>query len=641
MKAPTHSDILAALAARSEWEERQATWYKMRHDGLRRINKPWKNAADMHFPLADMLIEKLKPSYIGQIFATDTVASFRAQSDQWTAHQTTAAQWLDYQLKQRTNFEGEIMVAVDTMLQTGKAIVKVYWDVVRREARFESVNPLHIIVPAWTGKLADADWIVHVQTYSRAAYERLPGFDTAPETIEQLVGARSKTGSSHDAAKYQREGITHAKTGEEVVVWELAYRGEGGQWRIKTFSPARPEKELRPEFGLPYAKGVFSEAIPPPPYAEINAEAKGRDYYSPRGVCERVMPFEVSLCKDWNTIKDHQSLTSAPVFSAGAGVPQNANLRMIPGQILPFALQAVQFPPIPVDIGQSMAGTRAVAEQLIAIPDAGVRSEVPGRDTRTAAEVNLLGSLAGRSDDLRARVFRMELTHLLNLTWGILLQYAPDQLDYFTGAVNAQLPPEALAGSYRIEPNGSGDNYNRGLVLQRAIARKQMFTGNPNIDQRELDRSVLESDDARLVHRLLLNEGSAQAQQLEDQAQELSIMLIGYPAEVRPTDDDWAHLQALAGFVQRRAQTGEPLTPEMLMLLAQHAEAHRQALSKKNPALSKEHGPQVKQLIATLQSEAQRTQQAVQAAQQQAQAADGFAAQVLPGTIPFPVGGAQ
>ena len=53
----THKEILQAISDRGTWERRQATWYQMRHDGLRRKNKPWPNAADMHFPLGDMQIE--------------------------------------------------------------------------------------------------------------------------------------------------------------------------------------------------------------------------------------------------------------------------------------------------------------------------------------------------------------------------------------------------------------------------------------------------------------------------------------------------------------------------------------------------------------------------------------------------------
>lgn len=51
-----------------------------------------------------------------------------------------------------------------------------------------------------------------------------------------------------------------------------------------------------------------------------------------------------------------------------------------------------------------------VAEQLVAIPDAGVaRKDGGSKEKRTAAEVNLIGSIMGRSDGLRSRYFRREL----------------------------------------------------------------------------------------------------------------------------------------------------------------------------------------------------------------------------------------
>ena len=57
---------------------------------------------------------------------------------------------------------------------------------------------------------------------------------------------------------------------------------------------------------------------------------------------------------------------------------------------------------------------------------------------------------------------------------------------------------------WRIEPNGSPESWNRAEQMQRAINRKQLFAGAPWIDQRELDRSILELDDPRLVKRLFL-----------------------------------------------------------------------------------------------------------------------------------------
>jgi hypothetical protein len=602
-----HDEILDAIRDRKEWENRQATWYAMRHDGLRRKNKPWANAADMHWPLADAIIEKLKPYYVQQIFATDTVASFVALQELFSAYQAAAGQWFDYQLKQRSNFEGEMCITPDVMLQTGKCPVKVYWDAAAKRLTFEAINPLYLIVPPWTTRLEHADWIVHVQPYSVAAYKRLKGFKTDAATITAITegdGSSADSGTgSYETRRRQREGITHTTNKEQIIVWEVFARDEKGQWRVKTYSPAKPDLELRAEFGLPYNQGIFGQPMPPPPFAEFNAEAKDRGYYAPRGVCERVAPFEASLCKDWNTMKDYQTLTCAPLFYAKSGVPQNANLRMVPGQILPFELAAVQFPSMPMDLYNSMQGTRQVAEQLMAVPDVGTGRAVDPSKNKTAAETNLIASIMGQTADVRARLFRSELGHLLNLAWGILVQYQKETVEYYFRDELLKVEPAVFDGRYRIEPNGSGDNVNRGLVLQRAISRKQMFTNNPNINQKELDRSVLEADDPRLVKRLLVNEGTQAAEQIEDQAQELSIMLMGFPAQVRPADDDASHLQSMAGFVQRRAQLGEPLTPEFLRLVAGHAEAHMAALKKKNPQVWQQRGQQLQGWLAEVKQQ--------------------------------------
>ena len=615
--APTHDDIMAALTARKHWEQRQATWYQMRHDGLRRRNKPWPNAADMHYPLADGIIEKLKPTYISQIYATDTICSFAALTSDFSTYQAGAAQWFDHQLKQESNFEEEIDIAIDVMAQTGRCPVKIYWDATRNQMVFEAINPLYLIVPAWTAKLSGADWIVHVQRYSKAAYKRLPGFRCDPETIGQILsgdGARDTDSGSYDTQRLGREGLTKGAGDSEIVVWEVFYREEGGAWCVKTYSPTLPDVALRPEFGLPYNQGVFAAAQIPPPFGEFKFEVKERGYYAPRGVCERVAPEEASLSKDWNTMKDHQTLTTAPTFYAKQGVPQGANIRMIPGQILPFEIAAVQFPTLSADVAQGMQFTQRLAEDRLSVPSVGVGRAVDPSKNKTAAETNLISSIMAGSGDVRSRLFRRQLGELLNLAWGIAVQYRRETLDYYFNEELQQLDPAAFTGRYRIEPSGSGDNNNRGLVLQKATSRKQMFAGNPNIDQRELDKSVLEADDPRLVKRLFVNAGTPAAEQIEDQAQEISIMLLGFPAQVRPSDDDDAHLQSMAGFTQRRATLGEELTSETLQLLVAHGTEHLAALKKKAPQIYAQKAPALQQWLQQTTAHAQAAAQEEQIA---------------------------
>ncbi len=68
--------IVEAVEQRSPWELRQTRWYELRHHGLRRTNKPWPKAADLHWPLIDTAIEKLKPLFLQQALGMDVVASF-------------------------------------------------------------------------------------------------------------------------------------------------------------------------------------------------------------------------------------------------------------------------------------------------------------------------------------------------------------------------------------------------------------------------------------------------------------------------------------------------------------------------------------------------------------------------------------
>ena len=109
-----------------------------------------------------------------------------------------------------------------------------------------------------------------------------------------------------------------------------------------------------------------------------------------------------------------------------------------------------------------------------------------------------------------------------------------------------------------------------------------MFRGSPYWKQDELEKSVMELDDPRMIKRAYTDPGQTLKDQMEVQAQEISIMLLGFPAAVHPSDDDKAHIQSMEGFVQRDVQTQEgKLTPEVARLLLQHGADHDNALAQK------------------------------------------------------------
>jgi hypothetical protein len=166
-----------------------------------------------------------------------------------------------------------------------------------------------------------------------------------------------------------------------------------------------------------------------------------------------------------------------------------------------------------------------------------------------------------------------------------------------------------LQGEYEINPNGSAESWNKPQQLQKAIARLQMFRGSPYWRQDELEKSVMELDDPRMIKRAFTDPGTTLKEQMEVQAQEISIMLLGFPAQVEPGDDDKAHIQSMEGFVQRRVQAQEPITAEFARLMLQHGADHDNALAQKGDkqinAVRQSMQPLIQFLSQVAQSDAQ------------------------------------
>jgi hypothetical protein len=95
---------------------------------------------------------------------------------------------------------------------------------------------------------------------------------------------------------------------------------------------------------------------------------------------------------------------------------------------------------------------------------------------------------------------------------------------------------------------------------------------------------------------------------MEIQAQEISIMLLGFPAKVQQGDEDPAHLQSLQGFVDRSIQVGPQLTPEQARLFLQHGAEHDQALMQKKNKMIGQIRQQMAPMIQYLGDLAQQDQ---------------------------------
>jgi hypothetical protein len=574
------SEIKNEIRTREKWEEKQAAWYRMRYEGIKRTKKPYPGAPDMHYPLVDTMIEKIKPFYIGQIYGQERLAAFTSGKPQAEDFTTLSEKLFDYTLKQRTNFENTIYTSIDHMLMYGRGPIKVYWSAENQKIEFSPVRPIYLIAPSWTEDLPDADWLVHVMHLSKAQYLRNKTYNQDESFIKSITGRGnddSGAQTSQQQSILRREGITHGAHDHMIVIWEVYSRDSDGNIKIDTISPmAGWDKPIRSQFGLPYKHGGF-------PFADLRYEITDPDYYAPRGIAEVLSHHEMDLNKLWNHKLQHLDFSGQPAYLREVGaVVSTTNLKQEPGRILPEGVVPVESPGAPLDFEKEMQLQRALSEDRVQVPDLSAGQHLTGKRGAkgevTATQINALVQQAAGGNDMRARVFRLQLSRLYQQGWSLVCQYDESGrvLEDFT-----QVPNEALHDEYRIMPSGSADGLTKEQRIAKALTYKQVFQGSPNIKQNELDKWVLEQDDADLVKRFYQDPEDEQAGEMQKQAEEFLLMDSGFPPRVLPQQDDAAHFHAGMQWMEHKRVMREPIKPATAQLALVHFGQHEQQAKQK------------------------------------------------------------
>tara|TARA_R110002050_G_scaffold4001_2_gene20440 strand:+ start:1 stop:1599 length:1599 start_codon:yes stop_codon:yes gene_type:complete len=441
------------------------------------------------------------------------------------------------------------------MLVSGHGILKVYWNPDKGQIEFQSVDPVYMIVPPWTKEIGGADRVCQVIPMSLESYKRAGIYKDDKKTLEAISGGQNEEGgilSELKNNKEVREGLTHSMDEEQVIVWEVYSRDKDGDWIMECFSPQAPDIPLRKEMKVPFDHGV-------PPFVSCKYEITGGGWYSPRGVCEMLGPFEIALNKTWNEKMDAATLLNQPMFKAERDLPNTVNLRMKPAQILPFGIAPVQMPSTPIDFDNEMAQTQSIAEQRVTVPDYGIMAD---RDRRTATEVEAINAQAQQNMDLRLRLFRQALGDLFRQAWSLLIQFDSKDLQYRFLEDSLNVDPVALHEQYQIEPRGGMDMVSRSMLLTKAVQRKELFMNSPWINQVELDKSIIELDDPSLIPRLVQDPNQKEVDEGEDEQRTLPALLIGQVIPVKAGQNYQTRIGVIMAFLEQSRQTGMQVSPQ-------------------------------------------------------------------------------
>ena len=548
-----HDAILRDLTDRKDWEERQRIWYQMRHTGIPRRSKPFSGAADLHYPLADSHIGKLVPFYFAQVYSSDLLASFTARTAEAEPLTRDAAVWFDWILNNRSNWFEEILATVDAMLMAGHCPLKV--GVSHGQLRFDAIEPIYFVTPRTTMDLESADRWCHILQFSEDGYRGNKNYRQDDDLIKRLKGRPDDTRATE---KFTREGLTYGET-EQIVLWEVYQRTPDGIV-VHTLSPNCPQEEIRAPFRLGPEYGATGGFVLFP------VEHKDKGYYASRGIVERVAPFETYLCRLWNEKADAMAFLNRPIFTSENPLQNPAEIRFRPGEYVPNNLRSVPMGSPPIDIDNEMMNVRALSEYTVAMPDYGIGNSDKKKDTRTATEVQAIGSLMGVSIDLKARIFRRALSKAYRIAWELARKHLQHELQIYVRGRAQSVQPAALQAVYQIEPEGSPDGWNKEQRVQRAYQRLQLFGQSPFVNAAELTRDALAEDSPTLAARTFKDPQQAQQDALIAQARGLAE--VGLNLRLQGGADPRA-AQALQAAIEQRVQALQQLNPQAVQGLQQ------------------------------------------------------------------------
>jgi hypothetical protein len=135
-----------------------------------------------------------------------------------------------------------------------------------------------------------------------------------------------------------------------------------------------------------------------------------------------------------------------------------------------------------------------------------------------------------------------------------------------------------------------------------------MFANDPFVDQGELRKTVLEADDAGLVKRLFRDPQTKAATQAEDQAQEISILRLGFPAVVQPADDDAEHIRTVIAYIMHQSQIGQMPKGSEAQALMGHVQQHLAQLQQRDPKAAKQAAEAIQSVAEAMAAQQQQQQ---------------------------------
>lgn len=434
--------------------------------------------------------------------------------------------------------EGEIIYNKKDTLHDAPAIV--------------AVDPEHLIVPAHTTSIENAEHITHEMMLSETEIRsRAKDY----KWNQAVVDKRLKAGPAGRAGGGRTGWEEFFNSADDYDTFRQQQNRTYRLYETCTYFDAnrdgRDEKIVTLWFAdfdeAPLKTILYSRPSGRWPYHTCEFELNSRYWYQPRGVPETMSDLDWEITAQHRAKLNRMTIANAPVFMYRMHRNINPeNLRWIPGQMIPVMdptdVAPMQIPNLDMSFEREEQILKTWAEQRTGATDFSLANQNSSMtEPRTRYEIQAIQSAARSVMGLRGALFQKMLQEIYDEFFDLWQTYGPDEVYVrVTGEEPLMMTKEDLQGDFMFIVTGAIGEDDPELKAQKAMARLQLlspFLQNPQmmgmeyeLNAGELVMDYLEHDDIRAARRIVRKRTPQEIAQLkQEQEQQTAIqgMLTG------------------------------------------------------------------------------------------------------------------
>ena len=441
------------------------------------------------------------------------------------------------------------MSRIASELYKGTKVIEFTMDMTTYNApKLLLIESENIVLPVGTPTILDFEqarwidekyWITPSELWKRAlsgmfkkdvAKEILAKYHISPDSIAEDQMKRAAGTTVESSQKDIREGLSnYGNNGNNIPMHQVCLwydsDNDGVEERcVFDYAEEYTEEALR----------FISYPLDMPywPYVKIPFELTDDRHYSPRGTVEIQNPIASAANMQYNQHINRQTIATTGAMFFNQHKINPANMTFTPGQ--PVAVDgdpqsAVHWDTPPshdASYSAEIAFLKNLASETISSPDiANPVNMAQGSGKTKQQQQAYLQQISSNHISVRQldlQIWQAAWALIFERLWSLAMQYGPDELTSYKDEMGNldKISKKDINQKYLFSLGGRFGVQNPLLQAQKKQARFHELSGNPFVDQYELVREYLESEDPRTAKKLMKpKEQIAQEQQQAQQMQ--------------------------------------------------------------------------------------------------------------------------